>query len=150
MNLDRFVFYSTRKLIESWLPLLVALAVVSWISGSITAALIVVGFYALIFVGIIQKHGPLSRPQLEVSNTEIAFGPRLATRIPLSRVKQARAGNGTFRRLWPGSSSVILDTESRLAAGQRYDDRLEISLFCADVPVTEIVSCINQRRASAQ
>lgn len=140
--MDRFVFYSKPKLAASLAPMFVIAAMLFWLGLESGFLMILAAGWALVVVLLLLKLSPFDRPVLEFGSTEIAFGPGLATRVPLSRIKHAVSG-GSSPHAWPGSVSVLLEMEARVAAGQRHHEQKVIRLFCIDATPEDIAKHIN-------
>ena len=140
--MDRFIFYSKQKLVASLAPMFVIAGILFWLGLNSGVLMILAAGWALVVVSLLLKLSPFDRPVLEFGSSEIAFGPGLATKVPLSRIKHAVSG-GSSPHAWPGSVSVLLEMEARVAAGQRYHDQKVIRLFCVDATPEDIAKHIN-------
>jgi len=97
--------------------------------------------WGLIVLAIIMKLSPFNAPVLEVGQTEVAYGPGLSKKVPISKIKYATGS--VAPHAWPGALSVRLEMESRVVAGQHYFNQEDIRLFCIDTPIEEVADRIN-------
>lgn len=117
-------------------------AALFWIGLKSGVLMILAASWALVVVALLLKLSPFDRPLLEFGSAEIAFGPGLATKVPLSSIRYAKSG-GSSPNAWPGNVSVLLEMEPVVAGGQRRYDREVIQLFCVDATPEDIAEHIN-------
>lgn len=139
--MDRYVYYSKPKLIVSLAPLLGVAAAFVWLGLQGGGTWIFAFVWGLVVLVIIMKLSPFNAPVLEVGPIEVAYGPSLSQKVPISMIKYATGGAAPHA--WPGALSIQLEMESRVAAGQRYFGQETIRLFCIDTPIAEVAARIN-------